>query len=64
MYYDYHFKPGDIVFYRLLPKQAKYIHTKGFLSNYPAKVVRKIGNSYEYNLKVTKIRSMKMIKYA
>ena len=50
-YYDNNFHPGDIVFYRLLPKQAKNKNTKGYLSIYPAKIIRRIGNSYEIQLK-------------
>ena len=52
-YYDRNFKPGDLVYYRLLPKQQKYKHTKGFLSIYPAKIICRIGNSFKIQLKGT-----------
>ena len=50
-YYDNNFKPGDLVYYRLLPKQMKNKNHKGFLSIYPGKIICRVGNSYKIQLK-------------
>ena len=52
-YYDRNFKPGDLVYYRLLPKQMKNKNHKGFLSIFPGKIICRVGNSYKIQLKGT-----------
>ena len=45
------FKPGRIVRYRVRPGQMKNIKTNGFLSQYTAIIRRRVGNSFEIQMK-------------
>ena len=50
-YIDTFFLPGTEVYYRITSKQLKSINHKGYLSQYPAKIIQRIGNSFQIRLK-------------
>lgn len=51
IYIDKFFKPGVKVFYRLTPKSIKSRNHNGFLSQYPAEIVKRVGNAFKIRLK-------------
>lgn len=48
---DRMFKPGRIVRYRVLPGQMKNMKSNGFLSQYTAIIRKRVGNSFEIQMK-------------
>lgn len=52
-YMDTFFLPGTEVYYRITSKQLKYQNHKGYVSQYPAVIIQRIGNSFQIRLKNT-----------